>query len=84
VSEGLSISEARDRLGEIVSRAQFGGEHTVLTRRGKPVAVVISIDELRELQALEDEADLAAVRAALAEPGPSIPHEQAMRELDLQ
>ena len=64
----LPISEARDRLGEVVSRAEHGQERTVLTRHGKPVAVVISIDDLRELEAAEDGADLEAAREALADP----------------
>jgi hypothetical protein len=38
----------------------------VLTRRGRAVAAVVSIDDLRELDAAEDEADLAAAREALA------------------
>lgn len=67
VSE-LPISDARDRLGEVVSRAEHGQERTILTRHGKPVAVVISIDDLRELEAAEDEADLAAAREALSDP----------------
>ena len=64
----MPISEARDRLGEVVSRAEHGQERTVLTRHGKPVAVVISVDDLRELEAAEDEADLEAARGALADP----------------
>lgn len=38
----------------------------MLTRHGKTVAAVISIDDRRELEAAEDEDDLAATREALA------------------
>ena len=75
----LPISEARDRLGEVVSRAEHGQERTVLTRHGKPVAVVISIDDLRELEAAEDEADLEAAREALADPV-RVPHREVLAE----
>ncbi|MBV9012627.1 MAG: type II toxin-antitoxin system Phd/YefM family antitoxin, partial [Pseudonocardiales bacterium] len=34
----LPISEARDHLGEIVSKAELAQERTVLTRHGKAVA----------------------------------------------
>ncbi|MGH3688207.1 MAG: type II toxin-antitoxin system Phd/YefM family antitoxin [Pseudonocardiaceae bacterium] len=34
----------RDHLGEIVSRAEHAQERTVVTRHGKPVAAVISIE----------------------------------------
>lgn len=70
----LPISEAREHLGEVVSRAEHAQERTVLTRRGKPVAVVISIEDFRELQAAEDEADLAAAREALADASPRVAH----------
>lgn len=76
----LSISAARDHLGEIVSRAEHGHERIVLTRHGKAVAAVISIDDLRELEAVEDEADLAAVREALASDESRIPHVEVLAE----
>ncbi len=45
----------------------------MLARHGKPVAVVISIDDLWELEAAEDEADLAAARDALASTEQRVP-----------
>lgn len=45
-----SISQARDQLARLVHHAE-GGRHIELTRRGKPVAVVIAIDEYRKLSA---------------------------------
>jgi antitoxin YefM len=76
----LSISEARDRLGDIVSKAEHAQKRTVLTRHGKAVAVVISIDDLRELEAAEDEADLAAAREALATLEQRVPHYEVLAE----
>ena len=79
----IPISEARDNLADIVSRAEHTQERTVLTRRGKPVAALIPIQELREIEAAEDAADIAAARDALADPAPRIPHAEVMRELGL-
>lgn len=62
----LPISEAREHLGEIVAKAERAQERTVLTRHGKAVAAVVPIDDLRALEAAEDEADLAEAREALA------------------
>jgi len=45
----MPISAARDHLGEIVSRVEHAHERTVLTRHGKAVAAVISLEDLREL-----------------------------------
>lgn len=78
----MPISEARDHLGEIVSRAEHAHERTVLTRHGRPVAAVISVEDLRELEAAEDEADLAAAREALADPD-RIPHSDVLAEFGI-
>jgi prevent-host-death family protein len=79
----LSISVARDRLGEIVSKAEHAQERTVLTRYGKAVAAVISIEDLQELEAAEDRTDLAAAREALASEERRIPHEELLAEYGL-
>ena len=62
------ISEARESFSSTINRVAFGGERVVLTRHGRRVAAVVSIDDLDLLEALEDAHDLAAVREALADP----------------
>jgi prevent-host-death family protein len=79
----MPISEARDHLGDIVSRAEHAHERTILTRHGKPVAAVISLDDLREVEAAEDEADLAAAREALESREPRVPHRDVLKELGI-
>ncbi len=67
----VSVAEARKDLAEIINRAAYTRERTLITRRDSDVAAVISIDELRLLDALierfEDESDVAEARAALLE-----------------
>ncbi|MHC9062131.1 type II toxin-antitoxin system prevent-host-death family antitoxin [Nitrospira sp. CMX1] len=48
-------------------RPVYGKERVVVRRRGKEIAVVVPIDDLRLLEELEDRIDLADARAALAE-----------------
>lgn len=38
------IAEARNILGEVISRARYAGEPTVLVNRGKEAAVIVSYD----------------------------------------
>lgn len=48
------IAEARNVLGEVISRARYAGEPTVLINRGKEAAVIVSYEDystLRELRA---------------------------------
>jgi prevent-host-death family protein len=79
----MPISEARDHLGELVSKAEHAHERIVLTRHGKAVAAVISIDDLRALEAVEDNADLAAAREALTSTEPRVPHRDVLVEFGL-
>ncbi|GAA3007453.1 hypothetical protein GCM10010483_60490 [Actinokineospora diospyrosa] len=76
----MPISMARDHLGEVVSRVEHAHERAVLTRHGRPVAAVVSIDDLRRLEAAEDEADLTAAREALASAEPRVPHHDVLAE----
>ncbi|SBW19306.1 type II toxin-antitoxin system Phd/YefM family antitoxin [Protofrankia symbiont of Coriaria ruscifolia] len=79
----MSISQARDHLGEIVSKAEHTHERIVLTRHGRAVAAVISIEDLRDLEEAEDESDLVAAREALASSEPRVPHRDVMAEFGL-
>jgi prevent-host-death family protein len=66
-----------------VNRASYGGERVILTRRGKPVAAIISAEDLAFFEELEDTDDVRAAQAALAEDPVGIPWEQAREELGL-
>lgn len=48
------IAEARNVLGEVISRARYAGEPTVLINRGKEAAVIVGYDFYE--QALRDRA----------------------------
>ena len=63
----LSTAEARDRFSEVLNRAAFGKERVVLTRRGRPLAAMVPIEDVESLEALEDARDAAELRARLAE-----------------
>ena len=63
----LPSSKAREGFADTINRVAFGKERVVLRRRGKEVAAVVSMEDLRLLEDLEDRIDLADARAALAE-----------------
>jgi len=44
------IAEARNVLGEVISRARYAGEPTVLMNRGKEAAVIVSYDFYEQAQ----------------------------------
>jgi prevent-host-death family protein len=78
------MAEARDHLEELVARAQRDHERVVLTEHGEPAAVLISVDELDELQHAQDLADIALCESVSARSGPGLLHEDFMAELDAE
>ena len=82
MAEAYTLTSARSRLGELVNRARFGRERVILTEHGTPVAALISVDELAELQAAADAADIAAAARVTAAGHPGIPHEEVMAAFD--
>lgn len=58
----LPTSDARDQLADLVNRAAFRNERIVLTRHGKDVAVLVSVDDLARLEALDAANPRPAVR----------------------
>ena len=65
----ISFVEARASLSEVVNRAAYGGERIVLERHGKPAAAIVSMDDLKLLEELENRSDLKAARKARKEKG---------------
>ena len=60
----MSTVLARNEFSTVLNRAAFGKERVILARRGKPIAAVVPIEDVRLLRALEDRADLADAIAA--------------------
>ena len=54
--EQVSIEEARRTLGEIVDRARLADQATLITRQGKPAAVVINVEWYGKMLACVNEA----------------------------
>lgn len=65
----ISAEKARSKLSDILNRAAYVNEPTILTRHGKSVAVVISVSDFelleRFIKKTEDKIDAQAIRAAL-------------------
>jgi prevent-host-death family protein len=77
----MSASAAREKLAEIVSRAEYAGERTVLHRRKKPVAAVIPIEDLELLERYEDELDARLAKRARNQK--TLPWERVKKDLGL-
>lgn len=61
------LQEAKNKLSEVVSRAQTEGPQTI-TVRGKEVAVVVSLDEYRRERAGKSEKEKTLLEVLLNSP----------------
>ncbi len=82
----VSATEIRDDLANIVNRVAFGGERIVLDRRGRDVAALVSMEDLRCLEEMENgfwtiEAGKALTEAEQRGERP-IPFEHVERQID--
>jgi prevent-host-death family protein len=63
----MPITAARDDLSEVVNRVAYTKERICLTRHGKDIACVVSMEEARLPDLIEDRLDLRDALEALQE-----------------
>lgn len=79
----VAVSGAREHLSELIDDVRRTGEAIYVTKRGRPVAVILDPEVYEKLLAEADEAmDRAALELARAEDD-FIPWEQAKADLGL-
>jgi|GEM_PF-2009729 prevent-host-death family protein len=75
-----SIRDLRAHLAEVVERADRDDQATVITRRGKPVAAVVSIDVLRKYQDWEERELNRIIDERMADRSNRVPLEDVIAE----
>lgn len=53
MSKSFSTADVKARLSEMISKVVYSRERLVILRRGKPVAALVSIEDLKRLEALD-------------------------------
>ena len=79
----ISAADARKKFANIINRVAYGKESFVLTRRGEALAAIVSMDDLKLLQEIEEQMDIEDAWNARNEPGERIPWERLREELDI-
>ena len=79
----ISAADARKKFANIINRVAYGKESFLLTRRGAPIAAIVSMDDLMLLQEIEEQMDIDDAWKARSEPGENISWEKLREELEL-
>ena len=53
-SKILSVAEAKSRFSEYISRVAYAGQRYVISKRGKPIAALVSLEDLENIRASQD------------------------------
>jgi len=61
----VTTASARKNFSDLINRVAYGKDRIVLTRRNKPLAAVVPIEDIALIEEIEDREDLKAARAAL-------------------
>jgi prevent-host-death family protein len=83
----LTAGKVRQDFAETINRVAYGRERVILRRRGKDLAALIPMDDLRLLEEMEDRLDVEEAERILAEAKRKherpIPWEKAKKRLGL-
>jgi len=79
----ISAADARKKFANIINRVAYGKESFVLTRRGEALAAIVSMEDLKLLQEVEEQMDIDDAWKARNEPGENISWEMLREELEL-
>ena len=79
----ITAADARKKFANIINRVAYGKESFVLTRRGEALAAIVSMEDFKLLQEIEEQRDIEDAWKARKEPGESISWEKLREELDI-
>ena len=57
----ISIASAKSRFSELVAKASYTQQRFIITRRNKPVAALVSLEDLQAIEQHEERKGLASV-----------------------
>jgi antitoxin YefM len=86
-AEQLPLADVKNRLSEVVERIEREHNRVVITKHGRPAAVVLSVDDLESLEetldVLSNHALVTEIREALTEfdagEGPTLTKDEALQ-----
>lgn len=81
----ITTLEARNQFSELLNETAYGKERVILTRRGRELAVLVPLEDLKLIEEAEDLYDLKLAMEAMEESDPEkrIPLHSLAEELKI-
>ena len=57
----MPVAEMKSRLSEYIAESSYKHERFIITKRNKPVAALVSVDDLERIEQFEERNGLAAI-----------------------
>jgi prevent-host-death family protein len=57
----VSVAEAKSRFSEYISKVAYADEKIIITKRGKPIAALISAEAIKKLKSSEESKGLCEI-----------------------
>ena len=62
MNKTVSVVEAKNQFSDLLNRVIYRRERVIVSKRGKPVGAIVSAEDLKHLEEIENARDLALVR----------------------
>ena len=67
MTQRVSMDQLKKTTSDIIGRARYASERSIITKHRKPVAAIVPLEDVALLEAIEDAIDIEEARAAAAE-----------------
>jgi prevent-host-death family protein len=57
----ISVAEAKSHLSELLAKCAYKNEKLIITKRNKPIAALVSMDDLRKIEQYDERKGLAGL-----------------------
>ncbi|MCI5223232.1 MAG: type II toxin-antitoxin system Phd/YefM family antitoxin [Candidatus Electrothrix sp. AR4] len=58
----ISVAVAKSRFSEFIAKSSYTRERFIITKRNKPVAALVSLEDLQIIEQHEERQDLASIQ----------------------
>ena len=82
MAKTVSVAEAKNQFSDLLNRVISRHERVIVAKHGKPVGAIVSTEDLRRLEEMENQRRVKRVRALQKGTKKYVPFEQFVREYE--